>query len=113
MQAGDMTILIIIGIILMCGIISIIKSLKECFDNNRQPETSTEVRISRVKRKKSHSKNRLNLNPQYIVTFLFPNSEYKEFYIPQYRHEWIRDGDTVILTHQGTRFIKLERKSDD
>ena len=109
-------------LVFACAVIAYsIMSVKRASRNDALVEISTEARVVRVRGRNSNMLNRWfaggsvsyfhNVNREYYVTFeSLPDSTLRQFAIPVVVHSEIDEGETGILTFQGTRFISFEQR---
>ena len=100
--------ILFIGIPVTIASIIAFKMIKEKIANSRMDVTTTTVRVSSIKIHRNYGSSPLSLSSHYMITFLFPDSRYQEMLVPRLRHDWLYAGIDVLLTHQGTKFIKVE-----
>ena len=105
--------ILFVGIPFTIAAILAIKEIKKAIANRKMEVTTTIVRVSSIRDNRHFGSSPLTISLDYKVTFLFPNnkyydSRYHDMIIPKKDHEWIIAGIDVLLTHQGTRFIKVE-----
>ena len=114
---------VIFGIVfaLVFGVIIfvIIRGITEWGRNNASPRISAEAKIVAKRLSVSggihhhggHGYMHHGVSSTtYYATFEFATGDRKEFHVPYREYGLIAEGDTGILTFQGTRYISFDRK---
>ena len=104
---------IVFLVIFVFIIFAVIKGLKEWSHNNAQPQIPAEALIV-AKRGQRHHHNNNNgshhTSETYYVTFQFRNGDRTEIQVPPREYGMLAEGDEGVVTLQGTRFIRFDRR---
>ena len=115
--------MLVVVFVFACAVIAYsIKNVARASRNDALPETSAQARVARVRGRNVNMLNRWfpgggdsyfqNVNREYYVTFeLLSDSTPRQFTIPVVENQEIDEGDTGVLTFQGTRFISFEQQT--
>lgn len=101
---------IVFAIVIMVFATSFVKRTRQYLQNNSMPEESTPARLVA---KRTHTWGRhgnMSAHTSYYATFETEKGERLEFAVNGQFFGMHVEGDTGILTYQGTRFIGFERE---
>jgi len=104
----------ILGLFLIVFIFMLIKNIGEWTHNNAQPQIPAQARAV-SKRVLTHHHNHdgnTHIDHTYHVTFEYASGDRIEARVKHRDYKSIAEGDSGILTMQGTRFIGFERESN-
>ena len=97
---------VIIGIFIFVAVRGITTWAK----NNNSPKIPAEARIVSKRSQISGGMGDAAASTSYYVTFEFSTGDRKELHIPYNEYGLLAEGDSGILTFQGTRYISFQRK---
>jgi len=100
------TFFIIITCIILTGIV---KGIRENIRNSKMEEVTIPARIITKRTHVWGGTGNSSAHTSYYVTFEDENGERIEFSVSSSFYSMHAEGDTGMLTHQGTRFINFER----
>ena len=104
--------LTVFGIIIFGFISNIRRGIK----NNNSPRLSVTATVVTKREHNSHTRNNVNNMEHfssyttYYATFEVESGDRMELNIPSDEYGYLLEGDTGILSFQGTRFISFERR---
>jgi len=97
-------------IIITCIIVTgIVKGIRENIRNSKMEEVTIPARIITKRTHVWGGSGNSSDHTSYYVTFEDENGERIEFSVSSSFYSMHAEGDTGMLTHQGTRFINFER----
>lgn len=97
-------------IIITCIIVTgIVKGIRENIRNSKMEEVTIPARIITKRTHVWGGSGNSSAHTSYYVTFEDENGERMEFSVSSSFYSMHAEGDTGMLTHQGTRFINFER----
>jgi len=97
-------------IIITCIIVTgIVKGIRENIRNSKMEEVTIPARIITKRTHVWGGTGNSSAHTSYYVTFEDENGERIEFSVSSSFYSMHAEGDTGMLTHQGTRFINFER----
>ncbi|MBS4174366.1 DUF2500 domain-containing protein [Bacillus sp. FJAT-49736] len=96
--------------ILVLGIfiIAIFGGISQWRKNNKSPRISVPAIVKTKRSSVSHHDD--SSSTSYYVTFEYESGDRSEFHVRSSDYSQLAEGDTGILTFQGTRFLGFERK---
>jgi ABC-type phosphate transport system auxiliary subunit len=108
-------------VIIVIGVVAVmaIRGVTQWSHNNTQPRIPAEARVVAKRadvsnhlpsRAGDNSPVHFSSNTSYFVTFEFLSGDRQELHVPPQEYGMIAEGDSGILTAQGTRFISFERR---
>lgn len=104
--------IIMIGIILFV----IIKGIAEWSSNNQSPKLTVPAVVITKRSKTSHHHGTDQMasssSTTYYVTFQFESGDRTEFSLKGTEYGMLAEGDTGLLTFQGTRYLGFEREGN-
>lgn len=100
----------VFAIVVMVFMTSLVKGLGLFFRNNSKPQVSMPARIVGKRAHVWGSSGSLAAHTSYYATFEFENGERIEMPVKEQFLGVHTEGDTGMLTHQGTRFCSFERE---
>lgn len=80
----------------------------EWASNNAQSETRVEARV--VSKRTEISGSRQSTSTGYYITFELPSGDRNELEVSGEEYGQLSEGDTGLLTHQGTRYLGFTRE---
>jgi hypothetical protein len=105
--------ILVLGVI----IVVVIKGISQWSHNNAQPKIPAEAKVVSKRASVSHHQGNAGdvhhhtmSSTTYYVTFEFASGDRLELHVPDREYGMIAEGDSGILTSQGTRFISFERR---
>ncbi|MFZ5353218.1 MAG: DUF2500 domain-containing protein [Bacillota bacterium] len=101
---------IIFAIVIMGFVVVFVKGISEYIRNNNTPQKSEPARIINNRTHTWGGYGNMAARTSYYMTFELENGERMEFAVSAQFAGMHIEGDTGILTHQGTRFISFERE---
>lgn len=114
--AGPYFIGIVFLIVFVVIIFTVIKGITQWQKNERSPRISVPVTVKTkrtdVRRHANHNDNLVShsTSTSYYVTFEFESGDRSEFHISGSEYGQLAEGDSGILTFQGTRYLGFERR---
>lgn len=100
---------IFVGIIFIVVIATLIKRGTHYTAQKSKPKTSVGAKVLAKRQHVWGDHSRTN----YYATFEFEDGRREEFLIPKNEIGYLVEGDTGMLTHQGTLFVEFVRQVDD
>lgn len=110
---------IIFIVVLGFIIVIMVRGIKQWSYNNAQPKIPAEALVVAKRTAVSHYNHNagtadvpnmiMTTDTTYYVTFEFDSGDRLEFHVPAREYGLIAEGDSGVLTSQGTRFISFER----
>ncbi|QQE76245.1 DUF2500 domain-containing protein [Brevibacillus composti] len=104
--------LVIAGLILTMILIAIIKGIANWMKNNASPILSVPAKVIAKRTRTSGGSGNSSVSTHYYLTFQLENGERQEFHVSGREYGLLIENDTGVLTYQGTRYKKFERKPD-
>lgn len=98
----------------LVSVINTVRVLKQQANNNNMPKETMNVRVvgKRLERHRSISRSYgFRTHTTYYVTFLTENSTRMELVVLGEEYEWLQEGDSGILSCQGTRYLGFSKKN--
>jgi len=108
-NAVPIMVMVIFAIVIGAFVIIIVRNISENIRNSKMDEITIAARIiaKRIHVWGGHGDS--SAHTSYYVTFEDENGERIEFSVSSKFYSMHTEGDTGMLTHQGTRFIHFER----
>ncbi len=103
------TIFIVFSIIIMVFIVVLVKSLSEYVKNNNAPKLSEPAQLIVKRTHTWGGRGEMGARTSYYATFETTTGERIEFPVSSQFAGLHAEGDTGILTHQGSRFLSFQR----
>ncbi len=82
--------------------------VSEWASNNAEPENRVEAKV--VSKRTEVSGRRESTSTTYYITFELPGGERKELSVSGREYGQLSEGDSGLLTHQGTRYLGFTRE---
>lgn len=101
---------IVFAIVIMTFVTSLVKGVGQYARNNRMQEESIPARLVGKRTHTWGGHGNMSAHTSYYATFETEDGKRLEFSASSKFFGTHVEGDTGILTHQGTRFIKFERE---
>lgn len=96
-------------------IVVIVQGIKQWSYNNAQPQIPAEARVVAKREDTSHHHNANDIHMShtsttYYATFEYTNGQRLELKIPNREYGMLAEGDIGVLTSQGSRYIRFDRR---
>ncbi|TQK74955.1 uncharacterized protein DUF2500 [Brevibacillus sp. AG162] len=102
--------LVIAGIIVLFILGAIINGIRIWMSNNASPILTQPAKIIGKRTSTSGGGNDTSVSTYYYLTFELSNGERLEFHVKGSEYGLLVEGDTGILTYQGTRYKEFSRR---
>lgn len=102
--------LVIAGIIILFILGAIINGIRIWMSNNASPLLTQPAKIISKRTRTSGGGNDTSVSTYYYLTFELSNGERLEFHVKGSEYGLLVEGDTGILTYQGTRYKEFSRR---
>ncbi|MED1780538.1 DUF2500 domain-containing protein [Brevibacillus fortis] len=102
--------LVIAGIIVLFILGAIINGIRIWMSNNASPILTQPAKIISKRTSTSGGGNDTSVSTYYYLTFELSNGERLEFHVKGSEYGLLVEGDTGILTYQGTRYKEFSRR---
>ncbi len=105
---------IMFGLFLVVFVGVLLKGIGQWSKNNHSPRLTVPVTVvakrTNVSRHHHGTEHHTSTSTSYYVTFEVESGDRLELHVPGSEYGLIVEGDTGLLTFQGTRFLKFERQ---